>query len=310
MNNRYSTRRSDAFFSTRRIAPRGLAKRLPAALLACTCGSADAIDTYPGGYIALPAGTDVLAVYWQHAERKERYANGRVVKRDFTVKSDATTLTYGHFIDIGGFTAAPGFMLTCGNSRAAGTLAMLGRAAGCTDLIVGMPTWVVNDPANGRYLGVSPYLVAPTGAYERNAALNMGANRWKVGVNVGYVTPLVGNFHLDVVGDMVVNGKNTDYGPYGVSEEEAPVYNLQLHLRYQFNPATRVALSYLHDWGWESTIAGVRQFDHLNRGRYRVSAAQFIDRQNMLEVNFGGDTAVNNGFKVDSYTNLRYIHFF
>jgi len=286
------------------------AKPLAAALLAFACGSANAIDTYPGGYISLPPGTDGYSVYWQHVERNEAYANGRVVARDFTVKSDAVTLSYGHFIDLGGYTAAPGFIQTCGNSRADGTLAMAGRSAGCQDLIVGMPVWVLNDPGKGRYMGVSPYLVAPTGAYDRNAVFNMGENRWKAGVNVGYITPLVGKFVLDVVGDVMVSGKNTDYGPYGVTEEEATVYNLQMHLRYQFNPATRVAVSYLHDWGWESTIAGVSQNDRYNRGRYRVSAAQFIDRQNMLELNVGGDTTVNNGFRINSYTNLRWVHFF
>lgn len=286
------------------------ARPLAAALLALACGSAGAIDTYPGGYIPLPAGTDGFSLYWQHVERNERYANDRVVARDFAVKSDVATLTYGHFIDLGGYTAAPGFILACGNTRASGSLAMLGHTAGCMDLTVGMPVWVHNDPANGRYLAISPYVVAPTGDYDRNAALNMGENRWKAGVNVGYITPLVGKFILDLVGDAAVNGKNTDYSPYGLTEEEAPVYNLQVHLRYQFNPGTRVAVSYLHDWGWESTIAGVPQNDRYNRGRYRVSAAQFIDRQNQLELNVGGDTAVNNGFRINSYTNLRWVHFF
>ena len=283
---------------------------LAAALLALGSIPAAAVDTHPGSYIPLPPGTDGLSVYWQHVERNQRYADGQLAVRDFRLYADLTTVTYGHFIDIGGYTAAPGFMLTCGNARASGTLAMLGRTAGCADLLIGMPLWVVNDPANGRYLGVSPYLVAPTGAYERNSALNMGENRWKAGVNVGYITPLAGNFVLDLVGDVAVNGKNRDYGPYGAVEEEAPVYNLQAHLRYQFSPATRVAATYMHDWGWESTINGVRQFDRVNRGRYRVSAAQFLDRGNMVELSTGGDTAVNNGFRIDRYTHLRWVHFF
>lgn len=280
------------------------------ALLALAGAPAAAVDTHPGSYIPLPPGTGGLSVYWQHVERNESYANGQLAVGGFRMYSDLTTITYGRFIDLGGYTAAPGFMLTCGNARTSGTLAMLGRTAGCADILVGMPLWVLNDAANGRYLGISPYFVAPTGTYDRNSALNMGDNRWKAGVNVGYVTPLVGNLVLDLVGDVAVNGKNRDYGPYGVTEEEAPVYNFQAHLRYQFSPATRVAATYMHDWGWESTIDGVPQHDRVSRGRYRVSAAQFLDRRNMLELSSGGDTTTNNGFSIDRYMHLRWIHFF
>lgn len=292
------------------VRPLAIAITTAVAALSLSTSQAFAIDTQPAGYVPLPAGSDGLSLHWQYQERKGLYAAGKPVLSDASVTSNVMTATYGHYMKLGSLTAAPGFMLTCGENRAGGMLAAQGHKTGCMDLIVGMPTWVLNKPSEGRYLGISPYASLPTGDYDHNSALSMGENRWKLGVNAGYVTPLIGRFVLDLVGDAVFPGRNTNYSPFRLTEKEKPFYSVQMHLRYQIDAGTRLSFSHLHYWGGESTIAGVAQNDRMVRDRYRVGFAKFIDAHNEIQIDTGEDIDVNTSMKVKRYTSLRLNHLF
>ena len=279
-------------------------------LLLLASGAALAIDTEPGNYVPRPAGSNAASIYYQNILRSENHAGGNVIGRNFALDSDIATLKFAHYMQLGDYTVAPGFIESCGSTRASGSLAALGRTSGCMDLIFGAIVWTVNDPAAGRYLAISPYAVAPTGDYDRKRALNMGENRWKYGINAGYVTPLVDRFFLDLVGDIVSNGRNADYGAAGLPLDQGVVFNVQVHLRYQFDAATRVSFSYMQDWGGETTINGLDQNNRKYQGRYRLGAAKFFDRRNQLQFEFGADTKVENGFKEMRRSTLRYLHLF
>lgn len=269
-----------------------------------------AIDTNPGGYIPLPDGRAGLSLHWQRIHQNEGYRQGKKVLDNFGVTYNVMAITYAQFTKIGDTTVAPGFMVTCGNSSTSGTLASLRDSRGCGDLILGMPIWVLNSPETGRYLGISPYISMPTGSYHPGDSFNLGENRWKAGVNAGFVTPLVGKLNLDLVGDLAIPGKNRDYGTSRVVQQEEPFYSIQTHLRYQIDPGTRVSLSYFKYWGGEATIAGVAQNDRLVRDRYRISLGKFITPRNEIQLDTGRDLSVNTGSKVNQYMSVRLVHIF
>ncbi|MBS4098442.1 MAG: transporter [Sulfuricella sp.] len=279
-------------------------------LAALSAGVAHAIDTEPGNYTALPPGSNALGLYYQHVARDEQYANGKRVGGNLSLNSDIVQVRYAHYTQLGGYTVAPGFIQSCGHTEGGGTAAALRRAGGCWDTVLGGTLWTINDPRQGRYLGFSPYVIAPSGDYDRNKALNLGENRWRYGMNAGFITPLFLRFHLDVVGDIVASGKNTDYGPAGATLEQGTVYNAQFHLRYQFDQSTRISASYLHDWGGETAVNGVARHDRKNQGRYRIGAAKFLDPNNLVQLEYGADTHVENGFREKGRTILRYVRIF
>lgn len=266
-----------------------------------------AIDTEPSAYTALPHGTDALGVYFQHAHRQERYVGGVSLPGRQELNSTTMQAIYRRYMQVGTLTAGPVLIASCGRQAAGGAIAALGEASGCADPILGLTVWAINAPAQKNYFGISPYVVAPIGHYDKNKGLNMGEHRWKVGVNSGYITPLSEHFLVDVVGDIVWHGKNDEYGASARTLEQKPIYNAQIHLRYQIDSTSRLSASYLHDWGGENTINGADQNDRKNQGRIRIGGAKFLDANHQLQVEVGRDTKVANGFKEDSRLILRYV---
>lgn len=266
-----------------------------------------AVDTEPGSYTAPPPGVNSLGLYYHHYVRDQQFVNGVKQQNHPELVYDVTQVKYSHAMQLGDYTVAPGFILTCGRTEAGGDIAKLGSANGCADLLLGGVFWAINAPERKNYFGISPYVYAPTGAYDKNQGLNAGENRWKYGVNAGYITPLSERFTLDLVGDILWSGRNNDYGAKSATLEQGVVYNLQFHLRYQIDEAMRIFASYLHDWGGETSVNGVDRHDRKNQGRYRVGAARYIDRQQLVQFDIGADTHTENGYKEKNRLILRYV---
>lgn len=246
-------------------------------------------------------------VYFQHAHRTERYVNGVSLPGRQELDSTTVQAIYRHYGKIGSVTAGPVVIVSCGRQVAGGAIAALGQASGCVDPILGLTVWAINAPAQKNYFGISPYVVVPIGHYDKNKSLNMGEHRWKVGVNSGYIMPLTEKFLMDLVGDIVWHDKNTEYRASNSTLEQKPIFNAQIHLRYQIDSTSRLSASYLHDWGGENSINGVAQHDRKNQGRIRIGGAKFLDANHQLQVEVGRDTQVANGFKEDSRLILRYV---
>ena len=64
---------------------------------------AQAIDVDAGDYTALPAGTKLGLLYYQHAQRNRLYAGGDRVPIDARLDSDVGILRGVYFMEIGGF---------------------------------------------------------------------------------------------------------------------------------------------------------------------------------------------------------------
>lgn len=269
--------------------------------------TAHAIDTEPGAYTALPLGADALGLYFQNAHRKERYSNGTALAGRQELNSTTVQAIYRGYRAYGAVTAGPVVIASCGRQAAGGAIAALGEATGCTDPTLGVTVWAINAPAQKNYFGISPYVVVPVGHYDKNKSLNMGENRWKVGVNSGYIMPLSDRFLIDLVGDIVWHDKNAEYRVNNSTLEQKPIFNAQIHLRYQIDSTSRLSASYLHDWGGENSINGVAQHDRKNQGRIRIGGAKFLDANNQLQLELGRDTKVANGFKEDNRLILRYV---
>ena len=277
------------------------------ALFTLSLSTSYAIDTEPSAYTALPQGADALGVYFQNAHRKERYVNGVSLPGRQELDSTTVQAIYRHYGQIGSVTAGPVVIVSCGRQAAGGAIAALGEASGCVDPILGLTVWAINAPAQKNYFGISPYVVVPIGHYDKNKSLNMGENRWKVGVNGGYIMPLADKFLIDLVGDIVWHDKNTEYRATNSTLDQKPIFNAQIHLRYQIDSTSRLSASYLHDWGGENSINGVAQNDRKNQGRIRIGGAKFLDANHQLQVEVGRDTKVANGFKEDNRLILRYV---
>lgn len=133
-------------------------------LLSSFCAGASALDVDAGDYTAMPAGTNVGLLYYQHAERNRLYANGDKLPLDAGLDSDIGILRGVHFMELGGYIVDPQFLLPFGNMRAKDDLSALGSDSGTGDLMLAATVWLVNQPEQRRYFGISPTSGCPPAA--------------------------------------------------------------------------------------------------------------------------------------------------
>jgi hypothetical protein len=293
----------------RRTAVAGI-RALALAVGACCASGASAIDVDAGDYTALPAGTTLAAIYYQNASRDALYANGHRLAGDNRLDSNVGILRGVHYLNVGGYIIDPQFLLPFGSLEGKGDLSGLGRESGVGDLILASTLWLVNKPESGTYFGLTPYLILPTGSYDRNRALNLGENRWRLTLQAGFITPLADKLLLDVIGDVTYFGKNDDFGATSATLKQKAQYQFQSALRYNLTPRwdVRLGLSYVN--GGETEVNNVSRDDRQRTSKFTVGSGYFITPTLQLLANYGRDMAVDNGFREENRFNLRLLTLF
>lgn len=273
---------------------------------------AHALDVDAGDYTALPAGTNLLLLYYQHATRDKLYSGGDRVPINPGLDSDIGLIRGVHFMDIGGYIVDPQFILPFGKLKAKDDIAALGSESAVGDLLVGATVWF-NKPGAKTHFGITPFLSLPTGKYDRNQALNLGENRWKLILNVGYIDEIAPGLNWDVVGDVTIFGKNDDVndGLGGITElKQKPQYQFQTFLRKNITPTfdLRGGLSYVT--GGETKLGGVNQDNRVSTSKFQFGGAWFVGPATQLLATYGRDIKVREGFKVNNELHLRFLQIF
>lgn len=272
--------------------------------------SAHAVDVDAGDYTALPAGTNLFLAYAQFASRDGVYAGGDEVVPGAELDSQVGILRGVHFMQLGKFIVDPQFLLPFGKLDAGGTTSALGDTSGIGDLILAATVWLVNDPDNKRYFGITPFLYLPTGSYDNNRALNLGENRWKFALQGGYIQGLGDKFSLDLIGDVTLYGKNDDFSANGVDMKQDASFQFQSFLRYHVTPTFDLRTGWSRTWGGETEVDGIDQGDRTQISKWQFGASWFVTPSVQLMANYGRDASVRNGFKEDNRINLRLLKVF
>ncbi len=111
-------------------------------------------------------------------------------------------------------------------------------------------------------LGGSIKLVAPTGTYNPDRVINVGANRWAAKVELGYIAPINSKWLLEASLGSWFFADNDEF--LGVTKEQKPVVTVAGHLIRRFSRGFWVSLDANYYEGGRSTIGGNR-LDDLQR---------------------------------------------
>lgn len=103
-------------------------------------------------------------------------------------------------------------------------------------------------------LGASVKVLTPTGDYEKDKLINVGANRWAVKAELGYIVPIKANWLLELELGAWVFGENDEF--LGVTREQRPVVGTQLHVIRRFKPGFWASLDLTYFQGGRSIIDG------------------------------------------------------
>ncbi|MGX1186449.1 hypothetical protein AB7M29_004128 [Pseudomonas sp. F-14 TE3623] len=274
-----------------------------------------AVDVNAGDYTALPSGTNVAAWYQQYGRATSfNLDDGPTSSKSTSLKSNISILRLIHFDEIGGITVDPQILLPFGNvydAKIGGH--SLGSASGMADPILGATFWLINQPTaggSGRYFGVTPLVYLPLGRYDKDEALNLGENRYKFDLQLGWVEPLWGKSALELYADAVFYGDNDDAGTGNQTLEQDPTYQLQANLRYDFNPQQRIAFGYSASAGGKQFLEGDYTGQKTEVQQVRFEFQQMVGSSVQLSTQLTRDTYVEGGFKEDLGVNLRALLLF
>jgi hypothetical protein len=125
--------------------------------------------------------------------------------------------------------------------------------------LLGAPTMTPADFQKLRadprpILGASLKVLAPTGSYDSDRLINVGANRWAAKVELGYQIPIRPKWMLEFEAGAWFFGDDEDYLP-GEREQE-PVLAGEVHLVKRLKPGFWASLDLNYFTGGRQTIGG------------------------------------------------------
>lgn len=145
-------------------------------------------------------------------------------------------------------------------------------------------------------IGASLQISIPTGEYEDKYILNTGANRWFFKPEIGMSIPW-GKWEFDASVGAKIFTDNNDLKRTQTLEQD-PIYNLQLHLVYDFSPGYWIAFNSNWFGGGDTYVdgerSGVKESNHRAGITYsmslsRVQSLKFVANKGVT-TRLGNDT--------------------
>ncbi|MBU2419198.1 MAG: transporter [Alphaproteobacteria bacterium] len=267
---------------------------------------AQAIDA--GDYIPAPSGVQLGIVYAQFSHAGSLYSNGDRVDGDAELDSAISIFRYVAYTKLAGMTFDYQVIQPYGHVEAGGSVDALGSATGFADTIFVATLWPIENHETGTYLGISPYIYAPTGEYDADKAINLGENRWRGVLQAVLSQKLSKKWVGEIAGDVTLYGDNDDNAAGRL--EQDPTWRVQAFARYLIDGANEANLRLMYVRSGETQVAGIDRND--DGGTWSAMATWRHDIRPTLQLmtQVGTDLDIDNGFKEDARLQFRLVNVF
>ena len=284
------------------------AASLSAALLS---PSALALEISPGDYEPLPDQLNLAILYLNTTSGSDLYSNGKKVSDDFKLETNVAIVRLLHNIDLAnGVKMEPQVVIPYGSLTTSGAANVLGDADGLGDIIFGLPfKWTLAGDSKNVF-ALAPFVYAPTGAYDKDQALNMGDNRWRFLLQSTYIHHFNAQWALDSAIDVSKTTANDEFNGGQSTLKQSTRYELQSYLRYDLGGGSLLGAGFGHISGAERNVDGVDQNDALSTTYFRATLSHFVAPTWQLQGLLGKDVKVEEGIKQDFQGQLRITHVF
>lgn len=142
-------------------------------------------------------------------------------------------------------------------------------------------------------VGVSLFVTAPSGQYDSSRLINIGTNRWSIKPEVG-VSKAIGPWTLEGGAGVTFYTDNDAFAGDNVRGQD-PLYSLQAHVIYNFNPRLWAALDGTYYTGGRTSVNGVSGDDLQRNSRWGGTLAYSFGRQNSLKAYYSSGLAARTG---------------
>ena len=142
-------------------------------------------------------------------------------------------------------------------------------------------------------VGVSLALTAPTGQYDNTKLVNVGTNRWSFKPELG-VSKALGRWILEGAASVTFYTDNDEVLGNNVRHQD-PLYALQVHAVYNFNPKLWGALDGTYYFGGRTSVNGTLNEDLQSNTRWGATLAQSLDIHNSIKLYFSSGLVARTG---------------
>jgi len=255
----------------------------------------DPRDGFPG-----PQGIDVFLLYYRNGAATHYKANGHQVY-NADVNATLTIARYVHYFGITEkltwvFTVLQPYGYQQVRLPNDGSIYNQSTSGlGDTTLVTGGYYNWTKGPNFTAFTDLSFYLYLPVGEYDKNKAINLGANRYNLAISFAVWVMRFKNFTFEEMVGIDWFTKNDEYAVVKNLGQNV-VYSNQVHMTYDITKAFWVGASWFYHNGGETQINGVPQKNSLNENKLMGTAALALTPATQLMMQYAWDASLDNGF--------------
>lgn len=266
-------------------------------------------DPLPTDFVSLPDGSVNVAAYLSSQSLSGPWKDG-VKLRSGEGSTNLVALRLNRHFSIGEggqYTIAPAMVLSAAESEAnANMVALAGRnASGLGDLRVGGVFWFYSDHPNREYVNAALFISLPTGEYNRASAVNIGENRMKTILSLGWMQPLGKNWGLDLTPEIAFYGDNTQYLNNRRLTQDI-TYAMTGTLRYKMTQALHLYGSAQINRGGATQVNGTLSTGAPDNTRLAIGTLLFTTENEQVQLRYARDAQRENGFRNDGEIAIRW----
>ena len=263
-----------------------------------------AIDLQPNDIVAPLPGKNHAMISYLNTENGTFYKNGSAVSTkpfgspDIGTQSAIARISTSYAIK--DLPAISYIQIPYGTIKPEGSLESYAASTGIGDLTFATAIWPYADREKRKYFGIAGYLTAPTGAYNSQQAFNVGENRYKSDIQMGYQQPIIENLDGMIAVDTMWFGGNSQcaaacFTATNTSLNQKPLTTTQLGPIYKINQTYTLGASYFYVAGGATTIGNAYQNNVANTQRFLLSALAHYPF-GRISLQYGRDMEIKNGF--------------
>lgn len=286
---------------------------------ASSIGVANAQELTPRAYWPAPKGTQLIIL-------GNTYQTGDVITdpslpvEGVRSRANVSFMGYQRTFDVLGRTTTLQLALPYATGTTTGTfegdaarrdLQGIGDASATASInLIGAPSMDLEtfqafraDPQPILAVGVK--VVAPTGDYDSDRLINVGANRWASRLRLGYIQPLTHHWVLELSAGRWFFEDNDDFN--NQVRQQDPLTALDASLIYRIKRGTWLSLDGTHYYGGQSRVNGVEDPNLQRNSRVGVSFAFPLAKRHLLKLSYSDTIETKRGGQFKTAT-LNYVY--
>jgi len=267
----------------------------------------------PRAYANLPIGLNFFIAGYAYS-RGDVLLDPSLPVSDASARINTFLLGYVRSLDVWGRSGSVGVVLPYAGIAASGQITVSGESEtqpasvtryGFGDPALRIAVNLYGAPAlplerfreyrQDTIVGTSLTVTAPWGRYDGTKLVNVGTNRWSFKPEVG-VSQALGPWILEGAFGVTLFTENDDFFG-GHTRKQDPLYAVQAHAIYYFDPGLWAALDVTYYAGGRTSVDGTLNNDLQQNSRWGFTLGKSLDVRNSFKLYFSSGVVARTGSK-------------